>query len=165
FESSDENILVLTEIHKEYSSLVEELLTSYLKDVGITEEQFVMACEAGSTCNDQTKVADRSIFEQVWAGEDFELFKSIMIKKNLDLELQALHMIQQRNGVVPKVFESEVVQSNTKTPKSGHQNDEEKLLKEVIKLSEEEYRKEKDRKKEIERMEKTLALSSKEESE
>ncbi|CAB4032179.1 Hypothetical predicted protein [Paramuricea clavata] len=88
-----------------------------------------------------------------------------MVKKNLDLELQALHMIQQRNGVVPKVFESEVVQSNTKTPKSGHQNDEEKLLKEVIKLSEEEYRKEKDRKKEIERMEKTLALSSKEESE
>ena len=38
---------------------VEELLTSYLKDVGITEEQFVLACEAGSTCNDQTKVADR----------------------------------------------------------------------------------------------------------
>lgn len=28
------------------------------------------------------------------------------MKKNLDLELQALHMIQQRNGVVPKVFES-----------------------------------------------------------
>ena len=48
----------------------------------------------------------QSIFEQVWAGEDFELFKSIMVKKNLDLELQALHMIQQRNGVVPKVFES-----------------------------------------------------------
>ena len=38
---------------------VEELLTSYLKDVGISEEQFVMACEAGSSCNDQTKVADR----------------------------------------------------------------------------------------------------------
>ena len=38
---------------------VEELLTSYLKDVGISEEQFVLACEAGSTCNDQTKVADR----------------------------------------------------------------------------------------------------------
>jgi hypothetical protein len=35
----------------------------------------------------------------------------------------------------------------------------------VIKISEEEYKKEKDKKKEIERMEKTLALSSKEESE
>lgn len=30
----------------------------------------------------------------------------MMVKKNLDLELQALHMIQQRNGVVPKAFES-----------------------------------------------------------
>ena len=48
----------------------------------------------------------QSIFEQVWAGEDFHLFKKIMVKKNLDLELQALHMIQQRNGVVPQVFAS-----------------------------------------------------------
>ena len=40
-----------------YFIQVEELLTSYLKDVGITEEQFVMACEAGSS--DQSKVADR----------------------------------------------------------------------------------------------------------
>jgi hypothetical protein len=48
---------------------VEELLTSYLKDVGITEEQFVMACEAGSTCNDQTKVADRvSKTSNQWVG-------------------------------------------------------------------------------------------------
>ena len=31
----------------------------------------------------------QSIFEQVWAGEDFHLFKKIMVKKNLDLELQA----------------------------------------------------------------------------
>lgn len=44
-------------------------------------------------------------------------------------------------------------------------NKEDELLKEVIKLSEMEYKKEKNRKKEIERMEKTLALSSKEESE
>jgi DNA-binding transcriptional regulator GbsR (MarR family) len=35
----------------------------------------------------------------------------MMVKKNLDLELQALHMIQQRNGVVPKVFESGNVRS------------------------------------------------------
>lgn len=48
----------------------------------------------------------QSIFEQVWAGEDFELFKSMMVKKNLDLELQALYMIQQRNGVAADVFKS-----------------------------------------------------------
>lgn len=34
------------------------------------------------------------------------MFKSMMVKKNLDLELQALSIIQQRNGVLPKVFES-----------------------------------------------------------
>lgn len=52
-----------------------------------------------------------------------------------------------------------------KNSKAGNHRDEEMLLKEVMKLSEEEYKKEKDRKKEIERMEKTLALSSREESE
>ena len=36
----------------------------------------------------------------------------MMVKKNLDLELQALHMIQQRNGVVPKVFKSGKKQLN-----------------------------------------------------
>jgi hypothetical protein len=47
---------------------VEELLTNYLKDVGISEEQFVMACEAGSSCNDQTKVADRVSVINGFAG-------------------------------------------------------------------------------------------------
>ena len=64
-----------------------------------------------------------------------------------------------------KYFQTEIEKSKIKSSKSGHQNDEEQLLKEVIKLSEEEYKKEKERKKEIERMEKSLALSSKEESE
>lgn len=161
FEPNDENEFTYTEIHKEYSALVEELLTSYLKDVGITEEQFVLACEAGS--NDSSRVPDRSIFEQVWAGEDFDLFKKIMVKKNLDLELQALHMIQQRNGVVPDVFVSESNKSLKKS-RSKHLTDEEKLLQEVMAQSQEEYDKEKGKRREIERMEKTLALS-KEESE
>jgi protein subunit release factor B len=64
-----------------------------------------------------------------------------------------------------KYFQTEIEKSKIKSSKSDHQNDEEQLLKEVIKLSEEEYKKEKERKKEIERMEKSLALSSKEESE
>ena len=59
----------------------------------------------------------------------------------------------------------EITEARVKKSKSSNQHDEEKLLKDVMKLSEEEYKKEKDKKKEIERMEKTLALSSKEESE
>lgn len=62
-------------------------------------------------------------------------------------------------------FVLEMDKSKAKGSKHQCQNDEEKLLSEVMKLSEEEHKKEKDRKKEIEKMEKTLALSSREESE
>lgn len=68
---------------------VEELLTSYLRDVGITEEQFVLACEAGSTCNDQTKVADRvSSKEQgcyrVLGAVMFQIFGNLNLETLVD---------------------------------------------------------------------------------
>lgn len=39
--------------------------------------------------------------EQVWAADDFEIFKRMMIQKNIELQLQALELLQQRYGVLP----------------------------------------------------------------
>lgn len=33
---------------------------------------------------------------QVWAADDFEIFKRMMIQKNIELQLQALELLQQR---------------------------------------------------------------------
>ena len=41
-------------------------------------------------------VCDLSDSLQVWAAEDFEIFKRMMIQKNIELQLQALELLQQR---------------------------------------------------------------------
>jgi The ARF-like 2 binding protein BART. len=46
----------------------------------------------------------QTLFEQVWAANDYEIFKRMMIQKNLELQLQALEMIQQRYGITPQSF-------------------------------------------------------------
>ena len=33
---------------------------------------------------------------QVWAADNYEIFKRMMIQKNIELQLQALELIQQR---------------------------------------------------------------------
>ena len=35
---------------------------------------------------------------KVWAADDFEIFKRMMTQKNIDLQMQALQLIQQRFG-------------------------------------------------------------------
>lgn len=39
------------------------------------------------------------MFEQLWAADDFEIFKRMMIQKNLELQLQALEIIRKRQGI------------------------------------------------------------------
>jgi len=41
----------------------------------------------------------KTIFEQLWASEDFEIFKRMMIQKNVELELQALELVRKRQGL------------------------------------------------------------------
>ena len=36
------------------------------------------------------------MFEQIFAGEDFEIFKNMMIQRNVELELEALKLVQRR---------------------------------------------------------------------
>ena len=33
---------------------------------------------------------------QVWAADDYEIFKRMMIQKNIDLQMEALELLQQR---------------------------------------------------------------------
>ena len=43
----------------------------------------------------------QSLFEQIWAANEYEIFKRMMIQKNLELQLQALNMIEQKYGLTP----------------------------------------------------------------
>merc|ERR1712209_334470 len=67
-------------IHDDYKNLVDFMLGSYMEDIGIKPK----------------------LFEEVWAADDFEIFKRMMIQKNIELQLQALELLQQRYGVLPE---------------------------------------------------------------
>lgn len=133
FKESEENFLEWTEIHKRYGGLVESLLSSYLKDVGITDDQFMQACKTPGV---QERPQMQAVFEQLWAAEDFEIFKRMMIQKNVELELQALEIVRKRQGKVAK---------KKAKPKQRIIKTEEEILAEVIKQSEKEYEEHKKR--------------------
>merc|ERR1739842_180950 len=69
------------------------------------------------------------LFEQVWAADDYEIFKRMMIQKNLELQLQALELLQQRYGVIPESC----------TPGDAMSPEEASVMEQVIKKSLEEH--------------------------
>ncbi|KAF6102703.1 cilia and flagella associated protein 36 [Phyllostomus discolor] len=136
FDDEEESKLTYTEIHQEYKELVEKLLESYLNEIGINEDQFQEACTS-SLAKTHTSQA---ILQPVLAAEDFTIFKAMMVQKNIEMQLQAIRIIQERNGVLPDCLTdgSDMV--------SDLEQEEMKILREVLRKSKEEYDQEEERK-------------------
>ncbi|XP_055256238.1 cilia- and flagella-associated protein 36 [Moschus berezovskii] len=136
FDDEEESKLTYTEIHQEYKELVEKLLETYLKEIGINEDQFQEACTSPLA---KTRTS-QAILQPVLAAEDFTIFKAMMVEKNTEMQLQAIRIIQERNGVLPDCLTdgSDVV--------SDLEQEEMKILKEVLRKSKEEYDQEEERK-------------------
>ncbi|CAL4073853.1 unnamed protein product [Meganyctiphanes norvegica] len=112
-------------IHEEYKNLVDFMLGSYMEDIGITPDQFESACGKAAI----KTTFHQTLFEQVWAADDYEIFKRMMIQKNLELQLQALELLQQRYGVIPESC----------TPGDAMSPAEAEVMEQVIKKSLEEH--------------------------
>ncbi|XP_071457691.1 cilia- and flagella-associated protein 36 isoform X3 [Marmota flaviventris] len=136
FDDEEESKLTYTEIHQEYKELVEKLLESYLKEIGINEDQFQEACTSPLA---KTRTS-QAILQPVLAAEDFTIFKAMMVQKNIEMQLQAIRIIQERNGMLPDCLTdgSDVV--------SDLEQEEMKILREVLRKSKEEYDQEEERK-------------------
>uniref|UniRef100_A0A8C4E425 Cilia- and flagella-associated protein 36 n=1 Tax=Dicentrarchus labrax TaxID=13489 RepID=A0A8C4E425_DICLA len=129
FDDEDENKLSYTEIHLQYKKLVEKLLDNYMQEVGINEQQFLDACTSPFA---KSKTL-QSVFQPVLATDDFQVFRSLMVQKNMELQLQALRVIKERNGALPECL-TDGVDVMTEL-----QQQEMKILQEVLKKSKEEY--------------------------
>ncbi|XP_054052780.1 cilia- and flagella-associated protein 36 isoform X2 [Rissa tridactyla] len=136
FDDEEESKLSYTEIYQEYQALVEKLLEDCLKEVGINEEKFQ---EAFSSPLAKTHTS-QAILQTVLAAEDFRLFKKMMVQKNIEMQLQAIRIIKERNGVLPDCLTegSDVF--------SEIEQEEMKILREVLRKSKEEYEIEQERK-------------------
>ncbi|KAM8946700.1 cilia- and flagella-associated protein 36 [Pelodytes ibericus] len=132
FDDDEENKLSYTEIHNEYKALVEKLLESHLNEIGVNEEQFQEACTAPLARSPDIQ----AFLQPVHAVEDFKKFKAMMVQKNIELQLQAIQIIQERNGVLP-----ECLQNGTDIM-SDLEQQEIKMIAEALRISKEEYDKE-----------------------
>ena len=65
----------------------------------LSEEPYIKK-KKRATCIDFVYLF-QNLFEQIWAANEYEIFKRMMIQKNLELQLQALNMIEQKYGLTP----------------------------------------------------------------
>merc|ERR1719230_377122 len=104
--------------------MVDSLLEMHLEEMGCTAEDFAKLCATyGST------EVGKEVLEQVLAVDDFISFKKMMVKRNMELELESLRQLQLlseqiEDGVVPDALE----------PEAGD-NDEDFELKEAMRQS------------------------------
>ncbi|XP_015238446.1 PREDICTED: cilia- and flagella-associated protein 36 isoform X1 [Cyprinodon variegatus] len=129
FDDEDENKLSYTDIHQQYKKLVEKLLENYMQEVGINEQQFLDACTSPFAKSKSLQ----AVFQPVLATDDFQMFRSLMVQKNTELQLQALRVIKEQNGALPECL-TDGVDVMTEL-----QQQEMKILEDVLKKSKEEY--------------------------
>lgn len=70
---------------------VEEVLGSSLAEIGISPSDFADICERGRNSTD----ISMEVVNQVLAMDDFLTFKKLMIKRNLELELEAIKALRE----------------------------------------------------------------------
>lgn len=100
-------------IHEEYRNLVDVMLGSFMDDIGISADQFEAACKLSA--RDLAGLPahfHRRLFEQIWAANDYEMFVKMMTHKNVELQLQALELIERRHGTMP-LFSNEPDELNS----------------------------------------------------
>ncbi|CAH2244283.1 cilia- and flagella-associated protein 36 [Pararge aegeria] len=92
-------------IHNEYRNLVDVMLGSFMEDIGITADQFEAACRLSATdLAGLPAYFHKRLFEQIWAANDYDMFVKMMTHKNVELQLQALELIEKRFGTMPNLF-------------------------------------------------------------
>ncbi len=81
---------------------MDQLITSHMTELGISEAQFASACEmAEGVLASKLKSV---LFEELWAAENFEVFVRLMSRRNVELQLEALDTLAQQYGLVYDVF-------------------------------------------------------------
>lgn len=85
----------------------------------------------------------QGLFEQFFAADDFLIFKSMMVQRNIDLELQALSLLQKQLGSSPEAYKPSTNSCEpVKPPQRSQEADEDdRILEEILRQSKEEYEK------------------------
>lgn len=90
-------------IHDEYKNLVDFMLGSFMDEMQISPAQFEVACLEGRQSSASAGGAQgnaftfhQGLFQQIWAANDIRIFVRMMTQRNVELQLQALDLIEHR---------------------------------------------------------------------
>ena len=95
FDTEEENKLSYMEIYTAFREMADSLLELHLEEYGISAEQFAEVCSQAHLQENA-----RDVIEQVLALDDFVSFKKMMVKRNMELELEAMKMLASLNEKV-----------------------------------------------------------------
>lgn len=73
-----------------------------MTELGIDEQQFAKACEMAEEM--LASKLKRILFEELWAAENYEVFLRLMVKRNVELQLEALELLVRKYGLIYDVF-------------------------------------------------------------
>ncbi|KAF1313359.1 hypothetical protein FI667_g17440, partial [Globisporangium splendens] len=93
FDTGDENKFVYTDLHQQFRDVVEGVLGSSLAEIGITSSDFAEICERSHNASD----ISMEVVNQILAMDDFLTFKKLMVKRNLELELEAIEALREES--------------------------------------------------------------------
>lgn len=91
FDAEDENKFEYTELHQQFRDVVEVVLGDNLAEIGLTATDFADVCERSRGDGDMTM----DVVNQILAMDDFVTFKKLMVKRNLELELEAIRELRE----------------------------------------------------------------------
>ena len=76
-----------------------------MQEMNISIEQFEVACMEGRNLNAKDDSADshsfsfhKGLFQQIWAANDIRIFARLMVQRNVEIQLQALDLIERRQA-------------------------------------------------------------------
>ncbi|KRX01960.1 hypothetical protein PPERSA_07605 [Pseudocohnilembus persalinus] len=93
FDDEEENKFEYTDIHNKFKKQIEIMVDQLMQDIGINEEQFYQMSLIGLRNKNH-----RKIFEQILIVDNFLVFKKLMVKRNKELELEALKELEKQDG-------------------------------------------------------------------
>ncbi|XP_036322943.1 cilia- and flagella-associated protein 36 [Rhagoletis pomonella] len=113
----DENNSDIVAIHNEYKNLVDYMLGSFMEEMQITPEQFETACMEGRNPDNHLHF-HQGLFQQIWAANDIKMFIRMMTQRNVELQLQALDLIEKNQLALLQESEPADNASSTETSSS-----------------------------------------------
>jgi len=90
FDGEEEMTHVQNMIYKRFNRIIEELIERYIHSIGLSTQQFLTSLTGGGK-----RRLTKQILEFTMCYDDFIAFKNMMRTRNLELEQQALRMMQQ----------------------------------------------------------------------